>query len=363
MTSVLMTVDAVGGVWTYALDLADALAPHGVDVVLATMGPEMSRHQRTAATASAVVDVHESTFPLEWMERPWTGVDAAGDWLLALVAAVQPDVIHLNGYVHAALTWPAPTVVFAHSCVLSWWEAVHGVEAPPEFKEYRSRVRAGIAAAGAVAAPTQAMLDALRRWHGLEAGVVIPNGRRADWVRTGPKAPLVLSAGRLWDEAKNAAAVDRAAARLPWPVAIAGPTRDPGGRGWSPRHAVLLGRLDGDALADWLRLAAIFALPARYEPFGLGPLEAGLSGCALVLGDIASLREVWADAAIFVDPFDDDDLVDACRELIDDPDRRERMGARARERARAFPPERAAAGHIALYDQVRGTASPMVAGR
>ena len=46
--------------------------------------------------------------------------------------------------------------------------------------------------------------------------------------------------------------------------------------------------------------AAIYALPARYEPFGLSILEAALSGCALVIGDIPSLREIWADAALFV---------------------------------------------------------------
>ena len=51
----------------------------------------------------------------------------------------------------------------------------------------------------------------------------------------------------------------------------------------------------------WLRRATIFALPARYEPFGLSALEAGLAGCALVLGDIP-MREVWHDAAMFVPP-------------------------------------------------------------
>jgi hypothetical protein len=36
---VLMTADAVGGVWTYALELSGALARHDIEVVLATMGP------------------------------------------------------------------------------------------------------------------------------------------------------------------------------------------------------------------------------------------------------------------------------------------------------------------------------------
>jgi glycogen synthase len=57
--------------------------------------------------------------------------------------------------------------------------------------------------------------------------------------------------------------------------------------------------------ADWYARASIYALPARYEPFGLSALEAALSGCALILGDIPSLREVWLEAAPYVSPDDE----------------------------------------------------------
>lgn len=83
------------------------------------------------------------------------------------------------------------------------------------------------------------------------------------------------------------------------------------------------------ALAQWYAHAAIYALPARYEPFGLSALEAGLSGCALVLGDIPSLREIWGDAALFVPP-DDAALHAVLMELIGDAAQREQLGWRAR---------------------------------
>ena len=35
---ILMTVDALGGVWTYAVELARALAPRGVEIVFAQHG-------------------------------------------------------------------------------------------------------------------------------------------------------------------------------------------------------------------------------------------------------------------------------------------------------------------------------------
>jgi glycogen(starch) synthase len=356
VTHVLMTADTVGGVWTYALETAGALAAHGVDVSLATMGGAMTAAQRRAVAASAVVEVHESTFALEWMDEPWIDVERAGEWLLDLARQSRPDVVHLGGYVHAALPWPAPTVVVAHSCVLSWWQAVHGTPAPAVWDRYRQRARAGLAAADAVVAPTAAMLAAVREWYGVAGGTVVPNCRSSDWVVPRPKQRLVLGAGRVWDEAKNLALLDAVAGRLPWEVVIAGERRHPGtgaedgpaGPASTP-SARLLGQVSFDELAPWLLRASVFVAPARYEPFGLGVLEAGLAGCALVLGDIPSLREVWADAALYIDPDDAEGLEAVLTELTGDPRLVDDLGRRARARARTFTPERTARGYLDVY--------------
>jgi glycosyltransferase involved in cell wall biosynthesis len=89
--------------------------------------------------------------------------------------------------------------------------------------------------------------------------------------------------------------------------------------------------------------------PARYEPFGLSALEAGLAGCALVLGDVATLREVWGDAALFVAPDDAGQLAAALRTLAADDAYRADLGARARARALTYTPERMAAGYLDAY--------------
>jgi glycogen synthase len=355
-----MTADTVGGVWTYALELADALAPHGVEVELATMGRRPTAGQRRELARSAVAGLHERTYALEWMDDPWPDVDRAAGWLLEVEAAVAPDVVHLNGYVHAASPWRAPTVVVAHSCVLSWWRAVHGVDAPPRWDTYRRRVAAGLAAAGTVVAPTAAMLGALRACHGAVEGVVVPNGRRPQPPPRVAREPLVLAAGRLWDEAKNVAALDRVAGAVGAPVAIAGAAEHPeGGRSWRPAGARLLGSLPPAELRTWMGRAAVFAAPARYEPFGLAALEAGLAGCALVLGDIPSQREVWDDAATFVDPGDDAALAAALRSLLGDDRRHTTLAERAAARAATFTPERTAAGYLDVYRRaVREVGSP-----
>jgi hypothetical protein len=214
----LMTADTVGGVFTYAVDLATEVAQAGDEVVLVTFGRRASAEQRRRIAAAGVADWHESELALEWMDDPWTDLDSAGELLLEIEGEERPDVVHLNAYGHGALDWRAPVVVAAHSCVLSWWEAVHGVAPPSAWARYRRWVRDGLTAADAVVAPSQAMLDAVERHYGcLSApGALIPNGSAvplapADVV----KRPFALAAGRLWDAGKNLALVVGASVGLP----------------------------------------------------------------------------------------------------------------------------------------------------
>lgn len=347
---VLMTADVSGGVWTYALELAQALSAHGVTVSLATMGPRPSPAQRQAAARVPGLELHESDFKLEWMEEPWRDVARAGAWLLALETRVAPDLVHLNGYAHAVLPWRAPALVVGHSCVCSWWRAVHGRDAPAAWDRYRQVVASGLAAARLVIAPSAAMLAALGTHYGAPASArVIHHARNPEGFRSATKRPLVLGVGRVWDEAKNMGALDRAARRCPWAVAIAGETRAPGG----PKHglwrAKTLGALEPEALARWYSQAAIFAHPARYEPFGFTALEAALSGCALVLGDLPSLREVWDDAALYVRPADEDALATTLTRLVRDGDLREELARRAIVRASRYAPGRFADEYLNAY--------------
>ncbi|XYH95527.1 glycosyltransferase family 4 protein [Sorangium sp. So ce1128] len=353
--AVLMTADTVGGVFSYAVELARALAEHGVRTSLATMGGPLSAAQREAVGRVPGLALFESSFRLEWMDDPWDDVARAGEWLLDIEERVRPDVVHLNGYAHGALGFRAPKLVVAHSCVLSWWAAVLGGEAPPQYARYRREVANGLAAASAVVAPTQAMLDALRRHHGALSpfqrarAVVIPNAADPERFAPLPKEEFILAVGRLWDQAKNVAALGEVAPHLPWPIRVAGSDVHPGGGARPIPSLEHLGVLSPSGVAAALARASIYAHPARYEPFGLSVLEAALSGCALVLGDIPSLREVWRDAALYVDPGDTEALRRALQSLIDEPGARRELASRARARAFDFAPRRMARGYLHLY--------------
>lgn len=351
---VLMTADTLGGVWSYALELAAALGSHEVRIVLATMGAPLTPGQRADASSVGNLEIVESAFRLEWMDDPWDDVARAGEWLLQLEREHAPDVVHLNGYAHAALPWNAPVCVVAHSCVLSWWRAVHGESAPLTWARYRTAVASGLAAADTVIAPSDAMLYALGREYGtVQHARVIHNGRSAAAFPRRTKEPFVLAAGRLWDEAKNVAALEAVAPNLPWPVYVAGSADPPstdGRTGPVTRTSRALGVLRIRELAEWMGRAEIYALPARYEPFGLSVLEAALAGCALVLGDIPSLRELWDGAALFVDPDDHAGLTIALRTLIDDADLRARTAAACRARALGYTSERMSRAYLDTYE-------------
>jgi glycogen synthase len=353
---VLMTADPLGGVWTYALELALSLEGSGVEVMLATMGGPLTSEQRLEVASLRNTSLFESHFKLEWMEDPWLDVEAAGDWLLRLESELKPDLIHLNGYVHGSLPWNSPTLIVGHSCVMSWWRHVKGDDAPDSWATYRKEVTHGLRAADLVVAPSRAMLANLETFYGsLSKTLVIYNGRRTGIFRTAPKEEFVLSAGRLWDQAKNVSALARIASRLEWPVYLAGEERHPEGASAFFEKVELLGRLPQKTLASWFARAAIYALPARYEPFGLSVLEAALAGCALVLGDIASLREIWHDAAVFVPPEDENALGAALAELINRPNRRRELSAFARERALEFSARTMAEGYLKAYSRIIGS--------
>jgi glycosyltransferase involved in cell wall biosynthesis len=351
---VLITADTVGGVWTYALELASALLGRGLRVALATMGSPLNEHQRADVSKVPAVTLYESSYRLEWMRAAWDDVDRAGEWLLEIEREFKPDIVHLNQFAFGSLPFVSPKLVVAHSCVLSWWRAVKCEPAPPDWNEYKARVALGLGGAALVATPTREMLDSLRRNYGYtQPGCVIPNGRTPAAFRPGRKKNMILAAGRLWDEAKNLAALDAAASQLPWPVRVAGSRLDPDGRIMPTTSVQCLGELSGEQLASHMANASIYALPARYEPFGLSALEAGLSGCALVLGDTGSLREVWGNAASYVDPQDHAALRDTLRALIDDPVRRNLGGDAARCRALQFTAQRMADCYLTAYASIQ----------
>lgn len=352
-TRILMTCDAVGGVWTYAMDLCEQYKNADIRVLLAVLGPGMSAAQREQVARMAHVQVVEHTGALEWMENPWTDVDSAGRWLLKKAEAFQPHLVHLNGYAHAALPWGVPVMVVAHSCVCSWWDNVVGGPLDPQFHAYCDAVRKGLEAADIIVAPTRAMLGEIRRHYDVDGNLrVIPNGRTLKTVAPGPRSNFVFSAGRVWDKAKDYALLNRAAAGLGTDVIVAGAYNLDNAADFS--NLRLLGQLPQEDVQQYLTGASIFVSTARYEPFGLSILEAALHGCPLVLPDLDSLREIWQNNACYASRHDPASFREAIQMLRADEVLRQSMASRAQTTARQYSAERMASRYFRVYSELTG---------
>lgn len=345
---ILLTTDNIGGVWTFTLNLARGLKRNGMDVCVVVIGNKMSDYQRSELSFTSWYFISAKQ---EWMEDPWNDIRKAGCLLMDITASFRPDIVHLNSYSFGELHWNVPVVITAHSCVLSWWNAVKGGEAPEEWDMYRENVGKGIRAADVVVAPGTAMMKSVEKYYSpWKHKVVINNGSDSSAFHPAHKEKFVFSMGRLWDEAKNIKLVIEAAKEIRYQVFIAGDLT-----GISthhlPRNVHFLGRLTSVQIAGWLSEAALYVLPVKYETFGYTFLEAAFSGCAIITGNIDSMREIWTDEAIFVDTEDRSDLADAINSLMADDNKTEFMAMKAREKAmKEYTLEKMTSEYIALYN-------------
>ena len=350
---VLMTADAVGGVWTYALDLAEGLAADGVGVTLAVLGPAPSDAQMAQAEAAGC-RLRVTGLPLDWTAPSPEALRAAGLALDGIARETKADLVHLHSPAFADAI-DGPVVAVCHSCVATWWASVESGPLPADLAWRADLVARGCRQADALIAPSHAFAAATARAYGLTvAPEVVHNGRRPAGAAPFDRepAPFALTAGRLWDWAKNAAALDAAAALARLPIRAAGPTEGPNGDRVALPHLDRLGTLDAAALAAQFARRPIFVSMARYEPFGLAVLEAAQAGCALVLSDIPTFRELWDGAASFVDPDNAESLARTLDTLAADRPLRAALGAAARLRAGRYGVAAMVSGTRRVFDAV-----------
>lgn len=352
---ILMTTDAVGGVWVYASSLARALCQRGDRVTLVVLGPAPTMDQLLPLHSVPGLDVEVTDLALEWMDPEATDAGRARAVLLSIADRVQPDIVHLNSYREASFDWPAPVLVVAHSCVLSWWQACRA-HTPIDscWRSYTAGVARALRDANVWAAPTRAFRSIIEAvYRPPLAGRVIWNGVDMPAVAA-PKQPFVLAAGRLWDEAKNLGALLAIAPKLDWPLRLIGPRSlsAPAAAGRLGHNAEHLGTLSHAATVREMRRAAIFVSPAVYEPFGLTVLEAAACGCALALADLPSFRELWDGAAIYFDPHDGEALLATLQRFSRDAELRCGLQQAAAVRARRYSQAATTLAYRALYDEI-----------
>lgn len=345
---ILMSVDAVGGVWRYAMELASALPRSSYHVVFAVIGPKPDSDQENEARQYG--DLVWIDQPLDWMVDGPDQLSGVGPALSVVAEAVGADLLHLNAPSQAAgLVSHLPIVTVSHSCLPTWWACVKRTDLPQDWRWHLQLNRAGFNASNSVLAPSYSHADALTQCYGrIDRLEVVYNALGADLPQL-TREQMLFAAGRWWDEGKNGQVLAAAAPRLRWPLIMAGPLLGPDGQALDIDGAEMLGSVSHDRVLDHMRRAEIVVSPSIYEPFGLAALEGARASAALLFAAIPTYRELWKDAACFFDPSDPEDLAAQANALANDADMRAVCGQAALARSLAFTPDRQAAAMGEIY--------------
>ena len=179
--------------------------------------------------------------------------------------------------------------------------------------------------------------------------------------RYGISRPFVLGLGTLQPR-KNFSRLIRAYALLrerhnvPHQLVIGG------GRGWLydeidntirslklKGDVLLIGFVEDRDLPALYTAADVFAFPSLYEGFGLPVLESMGCGTPVVTSCVASLPEVAGNAALLIQPEDEEALADALWRLISDQELRQTLQQRGFQQVKRFTWERAASKLLQVY--------------
>jgi glycosyltransferase involved in cell wall biosynthesis len=102
------------------------------------------------------------------------------------------------------------------------------------------------------------------------------------------------------------------------------------------RKIELLSYVDSKSLNYLYRGAFCFVFPSIYEGFGLPPLEAMSLGCPVITSNSSCLPEICGDAALYVDPYDTEDIRKTIEKLINEPELRTSLISLGKEREKIF---------------------------
>ncbi len=354
--------DVPGGVQVHVRELAAHLRSQGHRVLILAPGESRSDREDTVIVGRAIpVRGNGSVARIAFGPLVASVVGRA-------LREFAPDVIHVHEplvpsvSMHAVLRANAPVVATFHSNVgrertSSLWFRLAVPMIRPVWNRLARRIAVSEAARHSVCSRM-----------GDGNLLIVPNGVDVSRFASATPAQLppgrhLLFVGRLEERKGFPIAVDafaelaRSYQDLRLLVVGDGAERTAVDRLDAPVRArvEMLGRVDDDRLASYLKAADIYIGPATGgESFGIVLAEAMAAGKPIVASDIDGYRDVARDGleALLVPPGDASALVSAVRELLDDSRLAQSLGAGGALRAREFDWDVVSERILAVYDSV-----------
>jgi glycosyltransferase involved in cell wall biosynthesis len=305
--------DRYHGIGRYTYELLRELSRAAVDLVV-LCHPDSGRLGADELMTRRNVRAVPSRVPVQSLRSQWV--------LARAVQVARPDVVFVPYHLSTPLlSGRVPVVSVVHDCVLERDAAARGQSAFSQ--AYHAATRLAIRSATALAAPSAATRDDIRRFYGVELPqeCVVPYGVGAQFFALAgqprPRPPglpdrYILHVGAQRPHKNQAILVEALAmlqARHPGVGLVLVGQPD-------PRFPDYVGRLvathglsdlvrrpayvDDAALLDLYANASAFAYPSLVEGFGMPVLEAMAAGLAVVASDAEAVREVAGGGALIV---------------------------------------------------------------
>jgi hypothetical protein len=347
----LLVTSARGAPWSSACLLAGALPLDRFRPTLAVVGtpPDaLARNELNQLAPNAAVTILEG--PLETDRDAWTTMEELRAKLRLLCEQLRPDVVHVSQLSLGRLACAAPRVVTAVHDLASFCRATGktlagsgGTDGAIDVARYKAEVKAGLAGASVVVAPSAFMARELERHYKLDDGVrVIRHGAHAASRAVTERGLVAVACGAsgLHDDASHRIdLLTPIAAGLPGHVGVVG---EPPGRAL-PAPLVNLGRPGRRELTALMAGARVFIGLARYDPTAQVVADAQATGARLVLLDNPTYRELWTGAADLV--HDAESLATAVRRAAAAP-------RQPRPAAPRYAISQTAAAYTRLYEEL-----------
>jgi len=367
------------GVGHYVAELLDRVpqADPGIELLPFYRTYLSRKYPQTSEAALPSAQPGSGRVPLADRRSPW--------WLRRTVLGVYREAFRVVGRIkrcqlyhepnHIPVPWSGPTVTTVHDLSVLRHPEWHPVDRVRWYeKDFMKALPRSDHFITVSNFSKQEMVDLL----GLAEDriTVIPLGVRSifhprpaevvcEWLRSRDlPQEYLLYAGTI-EPRKNVSGLFAAYSRLPEVLRRRVPLLIAGGSGWgdeslvrlAERHRIAgdvraLGYVDEYTLAHLYCGACALVWPTFYEGFGLPPLEAMASGTPVITSHVSSLPEVTRDAAVLIDPHDEDELLHEMCRVLEDHDWAEALGIEGLVQSERFCWSRCAVEHAGLFRQM-----------